>query len=90
MKHIEEKYYESPIDPNLLIRLAEDADGDETKEDMLAVLTDIFVLPWPNTYSFTKAVAEELVHSYAPKLPIVIIRPSIGKMQMVLCECFTF
>lgn len=78
-KHIEEKYYECPIEPNQLISLAEDVDGDATKEYMLEVLTEMFILPWPNTYSFTKAVSEEMVRSYATKLPIVVVRPTIGR-----------
>lgn len=76
---IEEKYYNSPIKPDVLIRLAEYVDGDPEKEDMLEILQEIFISPWPNTYTFTKAVSEELVRSYSRKFPIVIVRPSIGK-----------
>lgn len=32
----------------------------------------------PNTYAYTKALTEDLVNSYAGRLPIVITRPSIG------------
>lgn len=31
----------------------------------------------PNTYSFSKALSEDLVHSYKDKIPIVITRPTI-------------
>lgn len=34
----------------------------------------------PNTYAYTKALTEDLVNSYAGKVPIVIARPSIGKL----------
>lgn len=32
----------------------------------------------PNTYAYSKALTEDLVNSYAGRLPIVITRPSIG------------
>lgn len=38
---------------------------------------------WPNTYTFTKAVAEELVRTMGKDLPLCVVRPSIGK-------CFFF
>lgn len=31
----------------------------------------------PNTYTFTKALAENLVEEYSAHLPIAIVRPSI-------------
>jgi hypothetical protein len=33
---------------------------------------------WPNTYAFTKAVAEDLVRDEGLGLPIGVFRPSIG------------
>lgn len=33
---------------------------------------------WPNTYTFTKAVMEEVVRSKRDILPIGLYRPSIG------------
>lgn len=35
----------------------------------------------PNTYAFTKALAESLVAAEMDNLPTVILRPSIGKMK---------
>lgn len=32
---------------------------------------------WPNTYVFTKAMAEMLIGQLKEKLPVVIIRPTI-------------
>ena len=32
---------------------------------------------YPNTYTLTKALAEELIHSYRNKFPINVIRPSV-------------
>jgi nucleoside-diphosphate-sugar epimerase len=34
---------------------------------------------WPNTYTFTKAVAEDMIKEEARGLPVGILRPSIGK-----------
>jgi hypothetical protein len=33
---------------------------------------------WPNTYSFTKAIAEDTVREFGKGLPIAVVRPSIG------------
>src|SRR5262249_40181293 len=34
-------------------------------------------LGWPNTYTFTKSIAESLIARFAADLPIAIVRPSI-------------
>jgi len=36
------------------------------------------IAPHPNTYTFTKQLAECLVSSHCPDIPVVIARPSIG------------
>ena len=36
------------------------------------------IAPHPNTYTFTKRLAESLVSSQFPDIPVVIARPSIG------------
>lgn len=33
--------------------------------------------PHPNTYTFTKSIAEQIVNDYKHLLPVVIVRPSI-------------
>jgi fatty acyl-CoA reductase len=33
---------------------------------------------WPNTYAFTKAMAEDLVRDEGVGLPIGVFRPAIG------------
>lgn len=75
---VEEKFYEPPISPDQMIRIAEhfEATGNA---DMLDVLTDRFVSPWPNTYSFSKALSEELIREYGDRVPAVVIRPSISE-----------
>lgn len=42
---------------------------------------------WPNTYSFTKAVSEEVVRVHGSGLPICIYRPAIGKhFSLLICS----
>lgn len=33
---------------------------------------------WPNNYTFTKAISEELVRERQDRLPIAIVRPGVG------------
>lgn len=52
---------------------------------------------WPNTYTFTKALAEKMLLQQGDGLPIVIVRPSIGKLlytprviiKSLLCIMYT-
>lgn len=55
-KLIEEKFYDVPIDPEEMIRIAEYFDQNSENEDALDVITENFVTPWPNTYSFSKVL----------------------------------
>ncbi|CAG4949732.1 unnamed protein product [Parnassius apollo] len=69
---VKEQFYESPMPPSVMIELAENMD--ETKLNSMAqTLMD----DWPNTYSFSKALAEEIVRTEARSLPICIVRPAI-------------
>jgi hypothetical protein len=34
---------------------------------------------WPNTYAFTKAIAEDVVKEFGKGLPIVVVRPAVGE-----------
>jgi hypothetical protein len=43
---------------------------------------------WPNTYSFTKNLAEDVIREEARGLPIGIIRPSIGKYNKITMLAF--
>lgn len=43
-------------------------------------MTPILIEKKPNTYTFTKALAEEMVHNEFHTLPSAIVRPSIGKI----------
>ena len=39
-------------------------------------------LGWPNTYTFTKSLAESLIQKYAADLPVAIVRPSIVESSL--------
>jgi thioester reductase-like protein len=36
---------------------------------------------WPNTYTFSKAIAEEIIQTLGGRLPIAIFRPSMGERE---------
>ncbi|XP_051171885.1 fatty acyl-CoA reductase wat-like isoform X2 [Leptopilina boulardi] len=69
---IEEKFYDPPMEANKLITLTDCAD-----EKLIDSLTPQLLGGWPNTYTYTKAVAEEIVKKEAGNLPVGIFRPAI-------------
>ncbi|KAI4498794.1 hypothetical protein M0802_005969 [Mischocyttarus mexicanus] len=69
---IEEKYYEPPIDSDKLINLMDCMD-----EKFLDDITPQLLGKWPNTYVYTKSVAEDVVKKVADSMPIGIFRPAI-------------
>jgi len=71
-KNIEEKIYEPPIDPYKLIQMV-----NTLSDEQLEQLTPSLIKGRPNTYTYTKAVAEKLVALEKEDLPLVILRPSI-------------
>ncbi|XP_062549903.1 fatty acyl-CoA reductase wat-like [Armigeres subalbatus] len=70
---IEEKFYPAKFDPYKLIELVEK----EEDEVSFEVMGKKIIEQWPNTYAFTKSLAEEVVRRYTDKIPIAVIRPSI-------------
>ncbi|RXG62230.1 putative fatty acyl-CoA reductase [Armadillidium vulgare] len=70
---IDEKLYAPPIEASKLIQMTEWLD-----DDMLESLTNKLIHPRPNTYTYTKALAEHVLITDGANLPIVIIRPSIA------------
>lgn len=69
---IEETLYPMDQTPQQVIALAENLD-----EDMMQQLKPALVADRPNTYTYTKALAEHLIAMEASDLPIAIVRPSI-------------
>lgn len=46
------------------------------------------ISPWPNTYAFTKALAEDLIRNKNKNLPMGIFRPGIGEFDTVYVMIF--
>ncbi|KAI4478303.1 hypothetical protein M0804_011957 [Polistes exclamans] len=69
---IEEKFYDPPIDSDKLINLI-----DCLEEKMLDDITPQLLGKWPNTYVYTKSVAENVVKKVIDTMPIGIFRPAI-------------
>jgi len=71
--------YAPPADPEAIIRLCRDLD-DSTLD---AVAEGLLKGRHPNTYTFTKALAEWVVQEEAAGLPCAIVRPSIGQLPPI-------
>ncbi|KAF7282347.1 hypothetical protein GWI33_002787 [Rhynchophorus ferrugineus] len=71
-KTIEEKFYETPINADVLLNMAE-----HLKPELFELIGSKLSEKWPNTYTFTKAVAESLLKTRGRGLPIALFRPSI-------------
>ena len=70
-----EKHYPVDISPEAVIKLV-----DELPDDIINILSSKILGKQPNTYAFTKALAEDLVNTCG--LPSGISRPSIGKVNI--------
>jgi alcohol-forming fatty acyl-CoA reductase len=71
-QEIEEKVYPTIMTAEHSIKLAESLD-----EEALEQLTPQMLGKWPNTYTYTKALAEDYVKTHGKGLPITIFRPAI-------------
>ncbi|XP_041072312.1 fatty acyl-CoA reductase 1 isoform X2 [Carcharodon carcharias] len=70
--HVEEVIYPPPVEPKKLIDSLEWMD-----ESMIQDITPKLIGDRPNTYTYTKALAEYVVQQESGDLNIAIIRPSI-------------
>lgn len=70
-----EKFYTAPINPEMIIKLVEQSD--ENMIDVINIMSSRIIHPWPNTYSFTKALCEDLIRKFSKRHTAAIIRPSI-------------
>jgi fatty acyl-CoA reductase len=64
--------YPAPMQPSKLLDASEWMD-----DQVFDVLTDKIINDRPNTYTFTKALAEYVISQEAKGLPLAIVRPSI-------------
>lgn len=69
---VAEMIYPPPIQPSKLLDASEWMD-----DQVFDVLTNKIINDRPNTYTFTKALAEYIVSQEGKDLPLAIIRPSI-------------
>ncbi|XP_025268577.1 putative fatty acyl-CoA reductase CG5065 [Camponotus floridanus] len=71
-KEIGERIYDTSNDPEDIMRLVQCLD-----EDTIDLITPKLIHPHPNTYTYSKHLAEKLVANEFPELPCCIARPSI-------------
>jgi len=69
---MEEKIYDTPISPKDIMRMCEWMD-----EQSLDIIQPRVLHPHPNSYTYSKRLAEALVDEYFPEIPACIVRPSI-------------
>ncbi|XP_017856195.1 PREDICTED: putative fatty acyl-CoA reductase CG5065 [Drosophila arizonae] len=72
MRYIQEKFYSGPMTGDNACKLTECLD-----EHTLNTLTPTLIKGYPNTYTYTKVLAENVVQQDAKKLPVTIFRPGI-------------
>lgn len=69
---IEEKFYDPPITADKLIALVDCLDDNKLDDITTTILGE-----YPNTYAFTKCVAEDALKKEGKNLPVGLYRPSI-------------
>ena len=72
LKYVGEKIHNPYVDWKKTIQICEKLD-----DDVLNLSTPKYTKFMPNTYTFTKALAEQVVDDYKNDLPLVMFRPSI-------------
>ncbi|XP_046737953.1 fatty acyl-CoA reductase 1-like [Diprion similis] len=76
-KSINEELYPPPMSYQEVNTFVEMSRRMKWSEDVMESVTKTIIGEWPNTYSFTKAIAEGVVAEFAKDLPFAIFRPSI-------------
>ena len=71
-QHINEEVQNVPLNPEKLIEAVE-----WMEDDLLDFITPKVIKLKPNTYTFTKELAESLIVQECKDLPCTIVRPSI-------------
>jgi alcohol-forming fatty acyl-CoA reductase len=71
-QHISEVVYNPSVQPDKLLEAV-----DWMEEDLMKLLTPKIIQFRPNTYTYTKAIAENLVIQAEKDIPFAIVRPSI-------------
>ncbi|KAG4078765.1 hypothetical protein HA402_015355 [Bradysia odoriphaga] len=71
-RRVDERFYAPPIDSGKMLILTECA-----SDKLLESITPILLDKWPNTYTFTKAIAEDVINQHGKGMPIGMFRPGI-------------
>ena len=69
---IDEKIYDYPKDPEETVNELLQIPGETFDKH-----TDDIIKPWPNTYTFTKNLAERALQKLRGNIPILVLRPAI-------------
>lgn len=67
--------YKMELDADFMIKLVENLKPDDY--DDFETIATRFIQPYPNTYTFSKALSEHIVRKYGGNLNIAIVRPAI-------------
>ncbi|CAH0602073.1 unnamed protein product [Chrysodeixis includens] len=71
-KVVTEQFYPCVMSPKIFMDMV-----DTMKEDRLNNITPELIKGWPNTYTFTEAIAEHVIKDCAADLPVCIVKPPI-------------
>lgn len=80
-RRVDERFYAPPIDSGKMLILTECA-----SDKLLESITPILLDKWPNTYTFTKAIAEDVINQHGKGMPVGMFRPGIGKCEDICFE----
>lgn len=75
--NMEEKFYEPPMNADVLIDYVQKYRS-EADQEILNMIAPNLIEPWPNNYTFSKALSESVVRRYGNDFPIAVIRPTIS------------
>jgi len=78
LKVVDERIHEPYVDWRKTIQICETMD-----DNLINTLTELYSGFMPNTYTFTKALAEQVVDDHKDELPLTLFRPSIVISAMV-------
>lgn len=82
-RYIEEKFYPPPVHSGEMLVFTNGA-----SDKVIECITPVLLDKWPNTYTFTKAIAEDVVRQHGDGLPIGMFRPGIGMYRPYFCHAF--
>ena len=86
LDEIEEKVYTTSLNPSAVIDMC-----DKLDETSIKLIENSILKTYPNTYTFSKNLAEQIAASNSKHLPVAIVRPSIVQKSWILgnsCLCF--